>query len=160
MDSWKAQRELAKSRIAEIEGKLALQTQMAERLQNDDTSLPVRLISVMQENLARAKAHAQYIEQRIAAHEADSGRRRVLAAVINVAQIERKIAEFDDQAKALENAIQAEADRTVAKGKIERRDNLIRGIDALKRQLAQAKAALDRARPAASDGDSPRVIQV
>ena len=83
MDSWKAQRELAKSRIAEIEGKLALQTQMAERLQNDDTSLPVRLISVMQENLARAKAHAQYIEQRIAAYKADSGRRKALAAVIN-----------------------------------------------------------------------------
>jgi predicted phage-related endonuclease len=130
---------------------------MAERLQNDD-SLPVRLISVLQESLARAKAHAQYIEQRFAADEAHSGRRRFLAALINVAQIERKIAEFDDQAKALENAIQAEADRTVAKGKIERRDDLIRGIDALKRQFAQAKAAVDRARPAAVD--EPRVIEV
>jgi hypothetical protein len=34
------------------------------------------------------------------------------------------------------------------KWKIERRDNLIRSIDALKGQLAHAKAALDRARPA------------
>src|SRR6202521_2273171 len=151
MASWNAQLELTKARIAEIEDKTARPRQMAERAQNHDPSLPIPLISVMQESLARAKAHAQYIEQRIAAHEADTGRRTVRAAVINVAQLERKIAEFDDQAKALENAIQAEADRTVAKGKIERRDNLIRGIDALKRQLAQAKAALDRARPAASD---------
>ena len=74
MDSWNAQWELAKSRIAEIEDKIARQRQMAERLQNDDTSLPIPLISVMQESLARAKAHAQYIEQRIAGHVADSGR--------------------------------------------------------------------------------------
>jgi len=64
MDSWDAQRELAQRQIAEIEDKLALQRQRAElHLQNDDTSVPIRLISVMQESLARAKAHAQYIEQ-------------------------------------------------------------------------------------------------
>ena len=112
MDSWNAQVELTKARIAEIEDKIARQRQMAERLQNDDTSLPVRLISVMQESLARAKAHAQYIEQRIAAHEADSGRRTARPAVIHVARIECTIAECDRNAKALENAIRAEADRT------------------------------------------------
>jgi predicted phage-related endonuclease len=155
MDSWNTQLELAKSRIAEIEDKIALQRQRAE--QNDDTA--IRLISVMQESLARAKAHAQYIEQRIAADEADSGRRKALAALINVVQIERKIADFHLKAKEIENAIRAEEDRTgihdparfaysaAAKGKIERRDNLMRVVDALKLQLAHAKAALDRARP-------------
>ena len=69
MDSWNAQLELTKARIAEIEDKIARQRQMAERLQNDDTSLPIPLISVMQESVARAKAHAQYIERRIAAHD-------------------------------------------------------------------------------------------
>jgi hypothetical protein len=155
MDSWNVQREKAKSRIAEIEDKIAQQRQRAEP--NDDTA--VRLISVMQESLARAKAHAQFIEQRIAADAADTGRRTVRAAVINVARIECTIAEYDRNAKALENAIRAEEDRTgihdpahvaypaAAKGKIERRDNLMRLIDSLKRQLVHAKAALDRARP-------------
>ena len=168
MDSWNAQWELAKSRIAEIEDKIARQRQMAERLQNDDTSLPIPLISVLQESLVRAKTHAQFIEQRIAAHEADSGRRTTRTALIHVARIECTIAECDRNAKALENAIRAEADRTgihdpahvaypdAVKWKIERRDNLMRSIDALKGQLAHAKAALDRAGPAPADGDSPR----
>jgi hypothetical protein len=92
MDSWNAQLELAKSRIAEIEDKIALQRQRAEQplLQNDSASLPIQLMSVLQESLARAKEYAQYIEQRIALHEADSGRRRARAALINVAQIECK----------------------------------------------------------------------
>jgi hypothetical protein len=159
MDSWNAQLELTKARIAEIEDKIARQRQLVERLQNDDKSLPTPLISVLQESLVRAKAHAQYIEQRIAAYEADSGRRAVRTALIHVAQIELTIAEYDRNAKALENAIRAEEDRTgihdpahvaypaAAKGKIERRDNLMRLIDSLKRQLVHAKAALDRARP-------------
>jgi hypothetical protein len=152
MDSWNAQLELAKSRIAEIEDKTAQQRQRAE--QNDDTA--VRLISVMQESLARAKAHAQYIEQRIAKHAADSGRRTVRATLINVTQIERTIAElrrsrlrtqiertiaeYDRKAIALENAIRAEEDPTGAKRKIQQRDDLMRAIPALKRQLARAKA--------------------
>jgi hypothetical protein len=72
MESWEAQRESAKAAIAEIEGKIALQTQRAEQLrsQNKDASLPVRLISVLQESLARANTYAEYIEQRIAAHDA------------------------------------------------------------------------------------------
>ena len=102
MDSWNAQLELAKSRIAEIEDKIARQRQMAERLQNDDTSLPIPLISVMRESLARAKAHAQCIERMIAAHQADSGRRTARAALIHVARIELTIAEYDRNAKALE----------------------------------------------------------
>ena len=150
VDSWKAQLELAKSRIAEIEDKIALQRQRAE--QNDDTA--VRLISVMQESLARAKAHAQYIEQRIAKHEAHSGRRAALATLINVAQIERKIVEYDRKAIALENAIRAEDDPTSAKRKMQLRDDFMRAIPALKRQLARAKATPDQAVPAPADVDS------
>jgi chromosome segregation ATPase len=175
MDSWNEQRELAKSQIAEIEGKIARQRQMEARLQSDDTSLPIPLISVMQENLARvisvmqqslarAKAHAQYVEQRIAAYQADSGRRTARATLLHVARIELTIAEYDRNLKALENAIRAEEDRTgrldrahvaypdAAKWRFERRDNLMRSIDAMKGQLARAKAALDRARPAPEDG--------
>jgi hypothetical protein len=169
MDSWNAQRQLAASRIAQIEDRIALQRQRVERLhlQDDDASLPIRLISVLQESLARAKEHAQYIEQRIAVHKADSGRRRTLAALINVAQIECKIADLDRQAKAIENAIQTEEIRTgvhdpahfaypsAAKGMIERRDKMIRLIEALKRQLNDAKGAIDRARLAPADIDPP-----
>src|SRR5437879_6520747 len=136
MDFWNEQRDLAQRRIAEIEDKIARQRQSVEQLQNDDTSLPIRLISVMLESLARAKAHAQYIERRIEAHEADSGRRTALAALIKVTQIERKIAEYDRKAEALENAIRAEEDRTgvhdpahvayptAAKAKMRQRDDL------------------------------------
>src|ERR1700704_2932819 len=108
MDSWNAQWEWAKRRITEIEDKIACQRQMAERLQNDDTSLPIPLISVLQESLVRAKTHAQFIEQRIAAHEADSGRRTTRTALIHVARIELTIAEYDREAIALDNAIQVE----------------------------------------------------
>jgi hypothetical protein len=63
MDSWETQRESAKAAIAEIEGKIALQTQRTEELrsQNKDASVPLRLISVLQENLARARMYAEYI---------------------------------------------------------------------------------------------------
>jgi hypothetical protein len=169
MDSWNAQLELAKSRIAEIEDKIALQRQRAEQplLQNDSASLPIQLISVLQESLSRAKGHAQCIEQRITLHEADSGRRRARAALINVAQIECKIADLRRQAKAIENAIQTEEDRTgvhdpaifayptAAKRMIERRDKVMQLIGALKREVVHAKAALDRARAASAYADSP-----
>src|SRR3984893_7059192 len=135
MDSWNAQLELAKSRISEIEYKIAQNRQRAE--QNDDTA--VRLISVMQDSLARAKAHAQYIEQRIAANEADSGRRAARTTLINVTQIERKITEYERKAIELENAIRAEKNPTLAERKIHQRDDLMRAIPALKRHLARAK---------------------
>jgi hypothetical protein len=63
MDSWEVQRESAKAVIAEIESKIALQTQRAEQLrsQNKDASLPDRLISVLRESLARTKTYAEYI---------------------------------------------------------------------------------------------------
>ena len=135
MDSWKAQLELAKGRIAEIEDKIAQQRQRAE--QNDDTA--VRLISVMQESLARAKAHAQYIEQRIAAHVADYDRRKARATLINLTQIESRIAEYERKVSTLEDEIRAEKDPTLAERKIHQRDDLMRAIPALKRQLARAK---------------------
>jgi hypothetical protein len=60
MDSLNAKRQLAASRIAQIEDRIALQRQRVERLllQDDDASLPIRLISVLQESLPRAKEHA------------------------------------------------------------------------------------------------------
>ena len=127
---------------------------MAERLQNDDTSLPIPLISVLQESLVRAKAHTQFIEQRIAVHEANSGRRTARAALIHVARIELTIAECDRNAKALRNAIRAEDDPTSAKRKMQLRDDLMRAIPALKRQLALAKPTPDQAVPASANGDS------
>ena len=45
MDSWNAHLELTKARIAEIEDKIDRQRQMAERLQNDNSSPTIALIS-------------------------------------------------------------------------------------------------------------------
>jgi hypothetical protein len=55
--------------------------------------------------------YAQYIEQRIAAYGADSDRRTARRALINVADTERMIAEYDRKATELEKAIRAEEDR-------------------------------------------------
>jgi hypothetical protein len=140
--SWKAQLELAKGRIAGIEDKIAIQRQRAE--QNDDTA--VRLISVMQESLVRANAHVQYIKQRIAAHEVDSGRRTARATLINITQIESRIAEYERKVSMLEEAIRAEKDPTLAERHIHQRDDLIRAIPALKSILARAKATEARSR--------------
>jgi hypothetical protein len=159
MESWEAQRESTKAAIAEIEGKIALQTQRAQQLrsQNKDASLPVRLISVLQESLARANTYAEYIEQRIAAHDAVSEMRTARRALINVAETERLIAEYDRKRTELERVIRVEEDRAgirdpadvaypaVAKEKIARRDSLLSASAAMKRRLADAKAALDRA---------------
>jgi phage shock protein A len=114
METWDTQRESVKATIAEIEGKIALQTQRAEQLrsQNKDASVPVRLISVLQESLARAKTHAEYIEQRIADYRADTNRRTARKALINIAETERLIAEYDRKVTELEKAIRAEEDAT------------------------------------------------
>jgi flagellar FliJ protein len=65
------------------------------------------------------------------------------------------IADLNGTARGLEGAIKAEQDRTgihdpahfaystCAKAMTQRRDNLIRSIDKLKRQLADAKLALE-----------------
>jgi hypothetical protein len=159
MDSWDEQRESAKAAIAEIEGKIALQTQRAEQLrsENKDPSLPVRLISVLQQSLARAKTYADYIEQRIAAYDAASGKRSARRALLNAAETEQLIAEYDRKRTELEKAIRAEEDRAgirdpahaaypaAAKEKIARRDTWLRASAALKGRLADAKSALDRA---------------
>ena len=159
MDSWEVQRKSAKAVIAEIEGKIALQTQRAEQLrsQNKDAGVPDRLISVLQESLARTKTYAEYIERRIAAHDAASDKGTVRRALVNVAETERLIAEYDRKRTELEKAIRAEEDRAgirdpahvaypaAAKEKIARRDSLLTAIAALKRRLADANGALDRA---------------
>jgi hypothetical protein len=74
---------------------------------------------------------------------------------IRAAQIEVMIADFDITANALQEAIQTEQDKTgihdpahfaystSAKAMTQRRDNLKGSIDKLKRQLADAKAALE-----------------
>jgi chromosome segregation ATPase len=161
MDSWDTQRESVKATVAEIEDKIALQTQRAEQLrsQNKDASVPVRLIAVLHESLARAKTHAEYIEQRIADYHADTNRRTARKALINIAETERLIAEYDRKATELEKAIRAEEDRTgvrdpahasypaAARDKIARRDTLLNASAALKRRLADAKGALNRALP-------------
>ena len=107
--------------------------------------------------MARAKTHAEYIEQRIADYHGDSDRRTARTALINIAETERLIAEYDRKATELEKAIRAEEDRTgirdpahvaypaAAKEKIARRDSLLSAGAALKRRLSDAKGALDRA---------------
>lgn len=66
--SWTSQLELAQRRIEEIEERMALRQQTAQQLQTQgvDANLHKNLIAVTEESLARAKAHAQYIENRIA----------------------------------------------------------------------------------------------
>jgi 3,4-dihydroxy-2-butanone 4-phosphate synthase len=159
MDIWETQRESAKATIAEIENKIALQTQKAEQLrsQNKDASVPVRLIAVLQESLARAKTHAEYIEQRIADYNAASDRRTARTALINIAKAERLIADYDREATELGKAIRAEEDRAgirdpahvaypaAAKEKIARRDSLLSASATLKRRVSDAKGAIDRA---------------
>jgi 3,4-dihydroxy-2-butanone 4-phosphate synthase len=159
MDIWETQRESVKATIAEIEGKIALQKQKAEQLhsQNKDASVPVRLISVLQESLVRAKTHAEYIEQRIADYNATSDRRTARTALINIAKAERLIADYDREATDLEKAIRAEEDRAgirdpahvaypaAAKEKIARRDSLLSASATLKRRVSDAKGAIDRA---------------
>lgn len=74
-----------------------------------------------------------------------------------VAQIEGMIAEFDRMAKELNDQVLAEQERsgikdaghfaypTFAKAATQRRDNLTSSQNALKEQLASARAALDEA---------------
>jgi flagellar protein FliJ len=74
---------------------------------------------------------------------------------MRAAQIEVMIADLDSSAKALEGAIKAEQDKTgihdpahfaystCAKAMTQRHDNLNHSIDKLKRQLADAKLALE-----------------
>jgi 3,4-dihydroxy-2-butanone 4-phosphate synthase len=88
-----------------------------------------------------------------------SNKRTARKALINIAETERQIAEYDRKATELETAIRAEEDRTsirdpahvaypaAAKEKIARRDTLLNASAALKRRLADAKGALDRALP-------------
>jgi hypothetical protein len=77
------------------------------------------------------------------------------SARMRIAQIEVMIADLDGSARELEAVIQAEQDKTgihdpahfaystCAKAMSQRRDNLNRSIDKLKRQLADAKLALE-----------------
>jgi len=82
MDFWTGQLELAQRQIAEIEEKISLQRQKTDEVHahGGDTALQTRLLAVMEESLVRAKAHAQYIEGRIAVHRREPDRRRRRAA--------------------------------------------------------------------------------
>jgi len=83
MEFWKEQLEQAQRRVAESEHKIAQQPKLLEldRL-GVDQRLHMRLMAVLRENLSRAKAHVHYIEQRIAAHEADVDKRAARTALI------------------------------------------------------------------------------
>jgi hypothetical protein len=83
MEFWKEQLDLAQRRVAEIEHKISQQPKVLEldRL-GVDQRLHMRLMAVLRENLSRAKAHVHYIEQRIAAHEADVDKRAARTALI------------------------------------------------------------------------------
>jgi flagellar FliJ protein len=77
--------------------------------------------------------------------------------LLNAAETEQLIAEYDRKRTELEKAIRAEEDRAgirdpahaaypaAAKENIARRDTWLRASAALKRRLADAKSALDRA---------------
>jgi hypothetical protein len=82
MEFWTAQLELAQQHMAEIEEKISQQRQKVRELRTQglDTSVNVRLLAVMEESLARARAHAVYIEERIAVLGNERGWRRRGAA--------------------------------------------------------------------------------
>ena len=78
MEFWKEQLVLAQQQVAEIEDKIAQQRHKVEELRDQglDASLTLRLVTVMEDSLVRAKAHAAYVEGRIAAHKDDPDRER------------------------------------------------------------------------------------
>ena len=86
MEFWNGQLELAQRRVAEIEERLWLQQQEVQHLhaRGDDPGLHLRLhlrLVVMEQSLARAKAHALYVERRtwVRKGEADWCRRQSAA---------------------------------------------------------------------------------
>jgi hypothetical protein len=85
MDFWTAQRDLVQGRIAEIEGKLAQQRQLAQQVhaRGADATVHIRLINILKEGVVREKAYAQYIDHRIVAHEADADKRTSREALIS-----------------------------------------------------------------------------
>jgi len=67
MDFWLTEREALQRRICEIEVEIAAQQCS---LENHNADLPLQLIAVMKDCLARTKIHAGYIENRIEANGA------------------------------------------------------------------------------------------
>jgi hypothetical protein len=70
MEFWNGQLELAQRRVAELQERLWLQQQEVQHFhaQGGDPGLHLRLhlrLVVMEQSLARAKAHALYVERRI-----------------------------------------------------------------------------------------------
>jgi hypothetical protein len=82
MEFWTGQLESAQQQIAEIENKISIQQRKVEELRTQglDASLALRTLVVMEDSLARARIHAQYIEDRIAAIKREPIRQRRLAA--------------------------------------------------------------------------------
>ena len=78
MEFWKEQLVLAQQQIAEIEDKIAQQRHKVEELRDQglNASLTLRLVTVMDDSLVRAKAHTAYVKDRIAAHKDDPDRER------------------------------------------------------------------------------------
>ena len=64
---WKAQLEAANRRIAELEGKVAVQQDTWKRLSGEgaDTQVVARMLDVLKQNLERATIYKQFIETRL-----------------------------------------------------------------------------------------------
>ena len=64
---WKAQLEAANRRIAEIEGKVAVQHDTLQRLSAEgaDTQVVTRMLDVLKQSLERATVYKRFIETRL-----------------------------------------------------------------------------------------------
>lgn len=64
---WKAQLEAANRRIAELEGKVAVQNDALQRLSGEgaDTQGVTRMLDVLKQSLERATIYKQFIETRL-----------------------------------------------------------------------------------------------
>jgi hypothetical protein len=85
MADWSGQLILAQRQVVEIEKKIARRQQTAEqpRLEGANTSQSARLSAIMQQSLARAKIHVEFIERKIAEQTGDADRRRARAVLID-----------------------------------------------------------------------------
>ena len=68
---WKAQLEAANRRIAELEGKVAVQQDTWKRLSGEgaDTQVVTRMLDVLKQSLERATLYKRFIETRLDPYE-------------------------------------------------------------------------------------------
>jgi hypothetical protein len=85
MADWTGQLIMARRQVTEIEKKIARQQQAVEqlRLEGGSTSQPARLLAVLQQSLARAKIHIEFIEHKITAEAGDADRRKARTVLVD-----------------------------------------------------------------------------